>query len=388
MADEERDNLNQEKAALRTKAFRRRLILLAAVIVVVLAGVFAARQIIRRWTYSSLETIRTDAADGAASFLYSAVDGNILRCARDGAALLSRQNETIWEVGFEIQSPAVVSCGEICAVYDRNGTTAVICDRKGEIGRLRTGQPIIRASVAENGGFAAMMEDATGTWIQYYSPDGVAIASIRTTMDDPGYPLDLALSEDGMMLMVSYLAVRDGIRQGLVCFYEFGEDGKNRMDNRIASYTYTDCLIPDVEFLDNGVSAAFRENGLTVFTGGRTPVQQAEIDVEGEILSVFRDAMHVGLIISGSTPDNTRLLVVDLAGKTVLDTETDFPVRNAELFGNRVNLYNGPQLCVYDLSGSLKYSGGFPGSCRQLFAVDDTRYVAVTEGSLHLLQLR
>ena len=52
-------------------------------------------------------------------------------------------------------------------------------------------------------------------------------------MDSPGYPMDLSLSPDGMMMAVAYVYLENGQIKSQVAFYHFGSAGKNQKDNLI-----------------------------------------------------------------------------------------------------------------------------------------------------------
>ena len=47
---------------------------------------------------------------------------------------------------------------------------------------------------------AAVLEDGEKTWINYYAADGSTIAENQTRVDNPGYPLDMAVSPDGEII--------------------------------------------------------------------------------------------------------------------------------------------------------------------------------------------
>ena len=104
-------------------------------------------------------------------------------------------------------------------LYDKSGTTIVVCDETGQIGTVSTTLPIQKAEVAEQGVVAAILEDGDSTWIQYFDQQGEMIASFRTAMDATGYPMDLSLSSNGMLLGVSYLKMENGVPKTELNFY-------------------------------------------------------------------------------------------------------------------------------------------------------------------------
>ena len=73
---------------------------------------------------------------------------------------------------------------------------------------------------------AAVLQGDNENYIELYDASQKKLVTIKTTIDENGYPLDIDLSEDGTMLAVSYLVV-DGLQTKIrVAFYDFGEKGK------------------------------------------------------------------------------------------------------------------------------------------------------------------
>ena len=160
---------------------------------------------------------------------------------------------------------------------------------------------------------AAILEDGENTWIQYYDQTGESISVIRTTIDSPGYPMDLGLSDDGTLMAVSYLCFENGQPKTRLFFYNFGSVGQNMMDNQVSSFEYDDILVPQVEYLGGSTCVAFREDGFTVFGGSQIPEERAEITVTQEIASTFSDSSHIGLVLKNE--DGFQILVYDTAGR-------------------------------------------------------------------------
>jgi len=70
-------------------------------------------------------------------------------------------------------------------------------------------------------------------------------------MDDGGYPISISLSPSGELLAVSYLYVDAGVVKSNVVFYNFGPVGANQSDYMVSAYTYSDLVVPKVQFMNN-----------------------------------------------------------------------------------------------------------------------------------------
>ncbi|MCF0146495.1 MAG: hypothetical protein HUJ73_07910 [Eubacterium sp.] len=339
-------------------------------------------------TYEEFYVLRSEPEENQASSLYAGINGNILKCSTDEVRLQDRQGTEIWNISCSFSTPAMSSCENTIVVYDKGGTEILVADRIGKLGSFTASLPIVRACVSEDGNVAVIEENDNSSFIHYYSCDGTEIASIKTSMDDPGYPLDVSLSNDGERLAVASLAFKDGVQKGVVHVYSFGSAGQNQMDNRIAAFEFEQTVVPDVEFLDNKTFAAFRDNGFTVYQGTKVPAEINTYTTERTINGIFCSRDRIGLLETGENPDLRNVHIFNKDGTEIMDLETGFPAARAEINENEVSLYNGPSLCVYDLNGSLKFEGALETNPKAFFTVGKRRYAAVSENGFELLQLR
>ena len=280
--------------SLRRHKLAVRGLIAAIVIVIVLIGV----TVVRRWSYHSYKIIATQTVDNAISSEYCSIGGNVLRYGTDGASLISRSQSVIWDVNYRMDVPKVSVCGTTAAIFDSDGSSIVICDETGEKGSISTDMPIVRVDVSNTGTVAALLgEGSNSNFIRYYKSSGEEIASIKTSINEPGYPMDIALSDDGMMLAVSYLSYADNTMKSLIRFYNFDDIGQNQMDNRVGQYEMEDTLIPEIEYLSETTAVAFKDKGFVIFEGDTVPEKKEEIKITEEIESIFYNERYIGLVL-------------------------------------------------------------------------------------------
>lgn len=339
-----------------------------------------------RWRYHSYRVISSRRQEDTMSASYCDVDENILRYGTDGASLARRTGDNLWDVNYTMTDPAVVTCGKTIAIYDRSGSDIVVCNEQGSIGTISTRLPVIKADVSSDGNVAVIEEDASNAYIEYYRANGSQIAEIRTSMDNPGYPLDLGLSRDGEMIAVSYLNVADQSQKAVIHVYNFGEPGQNQMDNRVGEFEYNGRLVPEIDYLDGSTFVAFFDNGFRIFSGDRVPAEQAAVTVDGEIASVFHSDEYIGLVVKENGA--SYLQVYNRNGQRITNQSFDFLYTTLDFTGDAVTFYNGADFCVYNISGVLKFDGTCDGSMKQIFAIGKHRYVVVRENSVDMIQLQ
>jgi len=364
--------------------------LVAVAAVVIIA--FAVYTVSTRWKYHTLRTVDKQTQEDTASSDYCSVNGNILRYGTDGATLENSRGEAIWTIAYAMASPRVVSRDDIVAIYDSAGSDIVIADKSGQIGNASSKLPITKADISATGTVAAIEENDANAWIEYYSPDGSTIAEIRTSIDNPGYPMDISLSDNGELLAVSYLGFTGGRQNGILHIYSFGAAGQNQMDNRIGDFETAGRIIPEVEYLGGSTFAAIGSDGFAIYEGDKIPKETAEVLVEKNIVSAFHDGDKIGLILEGGASEEEshafEMRLYDGNGRQTESADFDFIYDTVEYADGEINLYNGSELCVLSEAGIEKFNGTYDESTSAFFAIGRHRFVAVTDNSMNILQLK
>ena len=355
------------------------------IIAAVLIGVFAVSFITGHWKYHGYRVIYTKTQEDTVSADYCSVEDSILIYGTDGASLMDRNGEILWDVSYSMSEPDVALRGRTIAIYDTAGSDIVICDKTGQIGTASANRPVVKAEVSSSGNVAAIEEDSANAYIEYYALNGKQIAEIKTSLDNPGYPLDLALSEDGNLIAVSYLSVSGGQQQTSVRIYSFGSAGQSQMDNQIGEFDYTGKIIPELDYLEGSDLLAFSDDGFTLFSGSTVPKEGKTVTVTGDIRSAFCDEAHIGLITEAD--EGYTLHVYNADGRQSLEKDFDYSYQTMDYTDGEVTLYNNSAFCVYSLSGVLKFDGSYKGSVSFIFSLGRHRYGVVREGGMDLIQL-
>ena len=169
----------------RTAGKRPKLILFGAVALTI-AFVFFI--VLSRWNYKTYQIKYTDNDENILAYDYYAFNGDVLKVASDTASYIDDSNNSFWTVAYNMTQPKAVFAGSSAAIYDLGGNTLVICDTGGLVATVKPSMPVVKAAVSERSGAAVILDDGTDAWIEYYDSSGDRISSIKTTMDDTGYP--------------------------------------------------------------------------------------------------------------------------------------------------------------------------------------------------------
>ena len=379
--------IKQKMKELRGK---KALLLTAGIIIVCVFLIIGGKYLMDHWTYSGYKVVTETVQEDTISTNYIEFGDNILKYGGDEVSLLSRQGEILWNEPQTIDNPMVDICGEYCVVYGKNGTTMSVFNMSGKKGSIQTGMPVLKAKVAGQGVVAAVLEDGETTWINLYDVDGEEIVTGKTRVDSPGYPVDLAISDNGLLLCVSYLKVENNKPASYVAFYNFGNTGQNQMDNMVSGYTYAGTLVPDVEYLGNSRAVAFRDDGFEIYQGKQIPEEVKTVKVEDEILAVCSDDSYIGIVCreSGKSSDY-RMDIYNSRGELECSTGVDMAFDHMAISKDQILLYNNNEFAVNTTKGVCRYQGAIKeGNLQSFFKVARNRYMAVLDGGVETIKLK
>lgn len=375
----------------RLKGLRNRRTLIAVgAAVLILAAALGIGAFVRYRTYSSYKVTRSDMEEDTLSSSYVKMGDNVLRYGISGARLTDKNGKELWSTAYSMENPAAqVTVGAV-AVYEQNGTTIRTFNQDGQQGLITTPYPIRKAKAAGQGVAAAILEDGDNTWIKYYSMDGSEIASFRTRIDSPGYPMDLSLSPDGMTLAVAYAYPENGQIRSQVAFYNFGSAGKNQKDNIVQALSYSGVLIPQIDYASEDTCVAYTDSGFLTFTGTDRPEETARVEEEQEILSISKSSAGVAIVEKSQDAENPYTLkMYTLSGKEQMQENFSFNCEHLSVEENQILLWNRGEFVVYSFYGVEKFRGTTEeGQIQNIIGLGKRRYLGVLDQGLIYMKLK
>ena len=321
---------------------------------------------------------------------YAEFGKGIIKYRPDGISSITSQGEIRWSSTFNMQSPIVDIREKIMAVAEKNGTQVYIYNEDGLLGQFQTVLPIEKVSVSNQGVVAVILQDEDVTWINLYDINGVEIVTNRTSVEESGYPLDIALSPDGMKMAVAYLGVTQGIMNTKVCFYNFGAVGQAEQDNLVNSVTYDNEVVPKVIFANETTAVAFRSGGFSIFEGKQNPELKKEEAFDSEIVSVFQDNKSFGIIFASDDAEHMyKMQVYNMAGKRIAERYLDIDYKEVKLVNDKIIIYNDSVFEIYETNGDLKFTGNYPKAITDIISVKGFgKYLILSRESSDLIKLR
>lgn len=364
-----------------------RVLLIIGIIAAVIVAVYYNYQ---RKVYTDYDVLRSLNYAEATNAKYLDLNGKLLRYSNDGASAYSMDNEMIWNETFEMQTPLVDVCDDYIAIGDYKGTCIYIFNGEGLQGKIETTTPIRSFCVSGTGNVAAVMEDGDVTWVKLYDKNGTNIASDRTTMSKSGYPVDVDISANGILMAISYLYVDSGIMSSTVAFYNFGAVGQNEVDNLVSGYNYSDSIVSYIEFMNENTSYAVGDRCLEIYHGDQKPENAFELNIEDEIQSVFSNDKYIGLVFDGKEGEmKHRLDVYDTNGSLLLSQPFDLDYSDIVFNKDIIVIHNANDCEMYNMNGLQKFSGTFKDTAITMIPTSNKiRYLLVTGDGMEEIQLK
>lgn len=365
---------------------RHRLVLIGIACLLLLGGLL----FLYLYVGTEYSVLSEEARSDISGTVYTEFGENLLKYSSDGVTCVSGSGSVLWNSTFSMQSPVIDICGTTAAVADKQGTQIYVFNESGQLGQFQTSLPIEKVRVATQGVVAAVLNDGDVTWINFYDTQGKEIAKNRTSLGESGYPLDIALSPDGMKIMVSYLCVTQGIMNTKVCFYNFDSVGQAEINNMVASQTYENTVAPEVLFLDEEDSVAFLSNGFSLFKGKQIPEQKKKIEFEEEILSAFHEGKYFGFIFNSDKKDyKYRVQLYDASGKQVMKTYFDLDYKQVKMQDGNLILFNDQAFEIYNTGGRKKFSGSYDKAIQDIIKVKGFRkYMVLSQNHVTTIRLK
>ena len=356
-------------------------------VAVIVAAVTGITFYVEKRSYHNYKVVQSSEQEDVVSTSYLEMDGDILRYSPDGVSLVSDSMSTIWSENYQMQNPVADVNGTRAVIADKDGTALEIYDKSGKTGSVTTSYSIVKAKVSKSGVVAAILDGGDDTWIDFYSTDGSLIAEHQTKVDDPGYPMDVALSDDGVIMMVTYQFVEGSDTTSYVAFYNFGDVGQNEDDRIVSGYKYEGVVIPQIQYLSNNRSVALKDNGFTIYQGSQIPKEVKTVKVDKEIISTFYDDDMIGMVFKNDSKDKQYTMeVYTTEGKLTFKQDFNIPYTTIRLSGGNILMYNSSQMCVMNSRGVQKYMGSVDGTIKDFFKIGWNRYLLVLDSGVDVIK--
>ncbi len=377
----------QKKIARHRRASLYRIVLLLAVFAAIAVMIIVQY---RNHIYTAYDTISSVSREGATDATDVKLGECILTYSYDGAHCTDAKGNVTWNQTFEMQDILLAVNEDVAALAEYNGRCIYVFNTQKELAEVSTTLPVRAITVSATGYVTAILTDTDTAWINTYDTNGELVYTGQTHMDNSGYPAAVSLSPSGELLAVSYLYVDTGVLKTNIAFYNFGAVGENYSDHIVSAHSYTDLLVPTVQFMDDATCFAVGDGRLMFYTGSQIPSNPVEYLFSEELQAVYYSEKYVGLVfIANSEEGKYRLDVYNANTNRVGSYYFDIEYTDIVFGTGNFIVYNETECLIETFDGVEKYNGTFSKTVKLLLnASGSYRYTLVTASSIDTIQLK
>lgn len=351
----EEARINNQDIQRRVAKQKRLMILFAILFAVMVCGLFF---FITNRTYHGYKVIENNEANYENTARYVQFSGNLLKYTPDGVSYINSNGDTVWTAGVDMKMPIVATCGKYAVVADLNGNAVSIFSTEGQESALTMPYTICDVDVAEQGAFVVILESDKTNYTNLYDKTGKVIYEIQTTINKSGYPLDVALSNDGKKLFSSYVKVGGTTVQNQLVAHNFGDVGQNaNADRVVGGYTFDDQVVVKTEFINNDTVATFGTKQITTYSMREKPSEKGKITFDEEIRSVFYSEDYIGVVQETGDPERKyKISAYDTDGDKKFQEYIEFEYDNIYCTNKEIIVTGGTNCKIFRTNGTVKFS--------------------------------
>lgn len=361
-------------------------ILIAAIVIVSVRRYINTREYQGYNVVSSVETNGDNIAD------YIMFSDNVLKVTKDGVAYIDATGNTVWDCSYAMKMPQAVVNGDYAAVADMNGRDVYVFNKSGKVSNQTLNYDITNIDIASQGVYVVILSGENENYINAYDKDSKEIYEMKTSIENSGYPLDIAVSDDGQKLFTSYVKVDGTTVPDYLAAYNFGSVGQNENADRLmGGFTFDDTIFPYVDFIDNDTIACFGDDRIVIYSMNEKPSEKAEISLDGrEMLGVFANSHYVGYISANADTSAGRyhIYIYDTNGK--LTAEADYNNTFSKIYATEDELIIAGEFdcSIYYLNGAKKFSTTFRKNLIDIVpSGNKLEYIAIFENETTIIKL-
>ena len=335
----------------------------SALVIVALVALFFSS---RHYNRAEITKVRDFVAEEGSSCVN--FDGCILQYGPNGATCAGTGGRVRWSITYEMDQPIISISGKVAAIAEYGGRTIYVMNTKKQLCTITTSLPIHKISASDSGEVAAVLDDKRATWIRIYSENGKEIAYFTRSVEENGYPMDVAVSPNGTKICISRMKLKDSSVVSSLSFYDFGKAGQKYDQFMVGSFDYENEVFPYVRFIGNGACCAASDSRLVVIdTRSTEPKNSFNNMLTENLQGVFKSGDRIALVFMDLTRENLyRLDLYGRSGKKEGSIGFSMPFKNIQIKGNRIYINNEQLMQIYTLSGKQIFDGGFDRAVKVL----------------------
>lgn len=383
------ENKKPKEANKKRKRKRIKLFIFAGIIA---CGLYGGWYVYTNRSYNDFEVIDTSVSLETLESEYELYNNQLIKYSNDGISYIDSKGKAIWTESFSMKSPKVVVQDDYIAAANLNGNEVYLFNSTGKVDNFSTPYPICDIELAGQGVIAVVLEDKKTNHIILYDKTGKELAASQNSIEQSGYPLDIALSDDGTKLIASYIKM-DGVTvNNNVAFFNFASYGQNQVNRIVGGKDFGSTIVPKVEFLDNDNICLYGDDKIVIMEMKQRPKEKATIKLTTEIQSIFSSDKYIGIVSTNSNnKDNNKYIikVYNTSGKEVLSLKTNKDYNKIRFDKNNIMIIGDYECTIFNMMGNQIFHGNFGKNIVDVIPNGKSReYIVIGPSETQIIKLK
>lgn len=344
-------------------------------------------------TYHNYEVVDSMERKTDTSANYYFREDGVVCYSKDGISFTDNNGQVVWNQVLGMAAPKISTCGDYMAIGDVGANSVYIFNGTGLEGRIALEKPVQDIRVSQQGVIAVVLADNDANQINLYSKQGEILASVKAAINTKGYPLTLALSEDGTRLVVSYVIFNGGKISSSLIFYNFSN--QETSSEPAGSFDY-DELFPRLEFVGTDTVLACGANGFYTYHFKDTVSGKFSCAFKAEAKSIFITDKNVGVITKnteeakeGKTVDKYEVNVYRFSGGRAASFTFDFDYKSVSASDKDIIFYNDQECEMYTYRGHKKFQYAFEHNIESILpGIKSEEYILIDVQNVQTIRLK
>lgn len=334
-------------------------------------------------TYDKVRILHTTALEHENGEKYVEFSGDILKYSKDRVSLLNKKGKERWKFSYQMQNPVVSVNEKAAVIIDKGANDLVVLQKQGVKGEIHTTLPMKKAEVSDQGIVSVVLKGESSEKIVCYDAKGNLLVEHNVLPTTTGYPLDLAISDDGYTLLVSYLFTGQGKLETKIAHYNFAEKKEKHL---VLEEKYKNVVAPSVFFLDNKTAVVVMDNQLHIYEEKEKPQKKATVKIKEKIESVFHDDEYIGVLLKGEK--NYFVKLFDKNGKELLSEMIEHEYKNIKVENGQIFMYDGKKCQIITKTGVRLFDGEVENDILNIISTFGiNKYVMINANGLEEIRL-
>ena len=312
--------------------------------------------------------------------------------SEEGLTKFNIEGESIWNKSYHMNELLFIVEEPYMAVVNLTGKNAFIFNEDGTTSEVKTDYTVVGGYLNQSGYLCLSLENDQENYINLYDFKGNPIIERRTLFKDDGYPIDVAMSDDGRKMLTSHLDVSLHMIESTITFLDFSSTGEEFEDKVVGHQRLSEAMVAELVFLGENNGVVISDKQLNFYKIDPTPTNLNTVDVAAKIEHVaYTDQQLIVSYGSATLPEGESVAnsVVVYSSSGVQEESYSYEEPVTGLCGDHGTFYviQSSKVTSYE-SGNKQWETRLYKPLKSIYHFNSDRYLLEYEYDYEIVEIR